>query len=43
MSYKEFAANTMLTLTSMACYLLDRHLVSLTENFEKDEGFTERK
>jgi len=41
-SYKEIAANTILTLTNVACYLLDRHLASLAEDFEHNGGFTER-
>jgi len=41
-TYREIAANTVLTLTHVACYLLDNHLASLEKGFEEKGGFTER-
>jgi len=39
---KSIAANSILVLISVACFLLDRQIARLAEDFEKDGGFTER-
>ncbi len=36
------AANSILVLISVACFLLDRQISRLAEDFEKEGGFTER-
>lgn len=36
------AANGALSLLNLACYLLDRQVAQLADNFEKEGGFTER-
>jgi len=41
-SYAEIAANAALTLTAVACSLLDRQLAAQAAAFERDGGFTER-
>ncbi len=41
-TYPEIAANAILVLIEVACYLLDRQLASLAAAFAKDGGFTER-
>ena len=41
-TYREIAANAILTLTNVACYLLDGHLATLEKDFEKNGGFSER-
>ena len=41
-TYAEIAANAALTLTAVACSLLDRQLAALAAAFERDGGFTER-
>jgi four helix bundle suffix protein len=39
---KSIAANSILVLISVACFLLDRQIARLAEDFEKEGGFTER-
>ncbi len=41
-TYPEIAANAALTLTAVACSLLDRQLAAQAESFEQEGGFTER-
>ena len=41
-TYPEIAANAALTLTAVACSLLDRQLAAQAAAFEKDGSFTER-
>jgi four helix bundle suffix protein len=41
-TYSEIAANAALTLTAVACSLLDRQLAAQAAAFERDGGFTER-
>ena len=41
-TYAEIAANAALTLTAVACSLLDRQLAAQAAAFERDGGFTER-
>ncbi|WP_233189294.1 four helix bundle suffix domain-containing protein [Geothermobacter hydrogeniphilus] len=40
--YPELSANAALVLLAVACALLDRQVVRLAEDFEKEGGFTER-
>ena len=40
--YPELSANAALTLLAVACYLLDRQVERLAQDFEKEGGFTER-
>ena len=40
--YAELSANAALTLTTVAGYLLDRHLQSLANSFKEEGGFSER-
>ncbi|MBU3679286.1 MAG: four helix bundle protein [Candidatus Kapabacteria bacterium] len=40
--YAETAANAAIVLISVACYLLDKQVRQLAEQFEKEGGFTER-
>jgi four helix bundle suffix protein len=40
--YAELSANAALTLTTVAGYLLDRHLQSLAHSFQEEGGFSER-
>ena len=40
--YAELSANAALTLTTVAGYLLDRHLQSLAHSFKEEGGFSER-
>jgi four helix bundle suffix protein len=39
--YPSLSANTALTLIEVACYLLDRQIKRLADDFEKKGGFTE--
>lgn len=39
---ESIAANSILVLISVACFLLDRQIARLAEDFEKEGGFTER-
>ena len=38
----QLVANAALSLLNLACYLLDRQLISQAATFEKEGGFTER-
>nr|WP_245803897.1 four helix bundle suffix domain-containing protein [Geothermobacter hydrogeniphilus] len=40
--YPELSANAALVLLAVACALLDRQVMRLAEDFEKEGGFTER-
>jgi four helix bundle suffix protein len=40
--YAETAANAVIVLISVACYLLDKQIRQLADKFEKEGGFTER-
>ncbi|MBN2829837.1 MAG: four helix bundle protein [Candidatus Cloacimonetes bacterium] len=40
--YPTLSANTALTLIEVACYLLDRQIKRLADDFEKEGGFTEK-
>ena len=41
-SYQGIAANVILTFITVSCYLLDRQIAVLADNFEKEGGFTEK-
>lgn len=41
-NFSNLAANSALTLINVACYLLDQKIAKLSEDFEKEGGFTER-